>query len=60
MFNVSSKFAPGQQVTIKALKVTGWVYQVLVMEHATHYDCFWWFDGERRSSVLTEGEIDAV
>jgi hypothetical protein len=33
---------------------------VMVSEGPACYDCFWWFNGERKSSVLTEAELCEV
>jgi hypothetical protein len=58
MFAFETKFAPGQQVIIKSLNVTGFVWQVCIMPNKViNYDCFWWFNGERKNCLLTEAEI---
>ena len=60
MYTVTCRFAPGQAVTIVPLAVRGTVWQVMVAEGSVCYDCFWWWNGERKSSVLTEGELSEV
>ncbi len=61
MFEVRTRFEPGQRIKIKALCVEGKVWQVMCMPGSvTTYDCFWWWDGERKASVLTEDEIEEV
>jgi hypothetical protein len=60
VYEVKTRFAPGQAVRVVPLPVDGWVWQVMVSEGPACYDCFWWFNGERKSSVLTEAELCEV
>jgi len=58
VFSAKSKFTPGQSVRILPLKVDGVVYIVQFGPGGVvTYDCFWWFNGERKASILTEAEL---
>lgn len=58
MFEIKARFAPGQKIRLNSLQVDGYVWQVMCMPGGLiNYDCFWWFNGERRASVLVEQEI---
>lgn len=61
MFEVRTRFEPGQKIKIRALGVAGEVWQVMCMQRGvTTYECIWWFNGERKTGVLTESEIEEV